>query len=369
MREYANRPGSTERRLIEQLVETLRTLPDVHPDPPRWESVVPGTHRRCGAAIDLVVAGKPLTLTIDAKKAVYPRDVHQILGQLRQFSRGGPAQLDADEPVSMLVAEAISPGAKDLLRNERAGYYDSGGSLFVPAHGAYLYIDKPPPKILAKSVRSLFSGRRAQVLQALLIRPRGWFGGKELAEAAHVSQATTSEVLSQLERFDWVISRGQGPSKERHLKEPAALLDAWAMQLAVLRPPSMRRFYVPSLKKDHLLEPIDQAFRTHNVEYAISYEAAAQCYAPFLSVVSQVRCRLFPGPSADSALSDLGARVVNEGANLAIIDAKSPSELLFRERVNGAWLANPIQVYLDLLCMEGRAKEMAEHLRKEKIGF
>ena len=60
---------------------------------------------------------------------------------------------------------------------------------------------------------------------------------------------------------------------------------------------------------------------------------------------------------------------VNEGANLAIIEAKSPGELLFRERGAGLWLASPIQIYLDLLCGEGRSKEMAEHFRKERIGF
>ena len=65
----------------------------------------------------------------------------------------------------------------------------------------------------------------------------------------------------------------------------------------------------------------------------------------------------------------LGARVVSEGFNLAVIEATSPGELLFRERVNGAWLASPIQVYLDLLRSEGRAKEMADHLRRERIGF
>jgi hypothetical protein len=37
--------------------------------------------------------------------------------------------------------------------------------------------------------------------------------------------------------------------------------------------------------------------------------------------------------------------------------------------VGGIWLANPIQIYLDLLRGEGRAKEMAEHLRQDKIGF
>ena len=76
----------------------------------------------------------------------------------------------------MLIAESLSPGAKEMLRAERIGYFDSGGSLFVPAAGAYIYIDKPAPKTLEKSVRSLFSGRRAQVLYALLVNHEAWFG-------------------------------------------------------------------------------------------------------------------------------------------------------------------------------------------------
>jgi hypothetical protein len=96
---------------------------------------------------------------------------------------------------------------------------------------------------------------------------------------------------------------------------------------------------------------------------------AAQRYAPFLSAVSQVRCRLLAGSGADAAIADLGARVVSEGANLAVIEAKSTGDLLFRERVGGVWLASPIHVYLDLLRGEGRAKDMADHLRKERIGF
>lgn len=79
--------------------------------------------------------------------------------------------------------------------------------------------------------------------------------------------------------------------------------------------------------------------------------------------------RVLIGPNVDAAIRDLDARVVNEGANLAIIEAKSLGELLFRERVDGLWLASPIQIYLDLLCGEGRSKEMAEHFRKERVGF
>ena len=360
---------TTERRLIEQFLETLRALPEVHAELDHREPVGLAGDRGHDAQIDLHIAGKSFTLLIEAKKAVYPRDVRQVLWQLREFSRRSPTGQSGDEAVALLVAESISPGAKELLRDERVAYYDSGGSLFLPAHGAYLYIDKPPPKILSKSERSLFFGRRAQVLHTLLVRHQDWFGVKELAEQALVSPATASQVLTELERFDWLVSRGQGPSKERHLREPAALLDTWVKQLASIRPPALRRYYVPSMRADNLLEHIGQFFATHDVEYATTHEAAAQRYARFLSSVSQMRCRLLVGPAADAAIGDLGARVVNEGANLAIIEAKSPGELLFRERVGGIWLASPIQVYLDLLRGEGRAQEMTEHLRKERIGF
>ncbi len=349
-------------RLVQQFLEVLRELPDTHAEIGLWHT------GRYDAQIDLRVAGTSLVLWVETKSAVYPRDVHQVLWQFMETKHRSP-KTRGKPPLSILVAESISPGAKKLLRDERVGYYDSGGSLYLPALGAYIYIDKPPPKTFAKSMGALFSGRRAQVLHALLVRYQDWFGGKELAELAMVSPATVSQVLTELDRFDWLMSRGQGPSKERHLREPAALLDAWAKQLASSRPLNLRRYYVPGAKGDALMARVANAFDAFDAGYAISHEAAAQRYTPFLSAVSQVRVRLVIGSRAEAAIADLDARVVSEGANLAIIEAKSPGELLFRERVGDAWLASPIQVYLDLLRGEGRSKEMAEHLRKEKIGF
>ena len=147
------------------------------------------------------------------------------------------------------------------------------------------------------------------------------------------------------------------------------MLDTWAKQLAAIHPPTLRRYYVPGMKADTLVARVGQVFDANDVQYTISYEAAAQHYAPFLSNVSQVRMRVLIGANADAAIRSLDARVVNEGANLGVIEAKSLGELLFRERVDGLWLASPIHIYLDLLCGEGRSKEMAEHFRRERINF
>jgi hypothetical protein len=358
----------TEQQLIARFIEALRELPEVQADLDHREPIGKHGDRGYDAQVDLHVAGKSFVLLLEAKKAVFPRDVRQVIWQLRASSHRRPTE-HGDEPLALLVAESISPGAKELLRSERVGYYDSGGSLYLPASGAYLYVDRPPPKALTKSVRTLFTGRRAQVLHALLLRHQSWFGVTELAQQAMVSPATASQVLTELERFDWLESRGQGPSKDRHLREPAALLDAWAKQLATIRPPALRRYYVPGTKAETLAARMGRAFDAHDVQYEVSHQAAAQRYAPFLSNVSQVRVRVLIGANADAAIGDLDARVVNEGANLGVIEAKSPGELLFREQMDGLWLASPIQIYLDLLRGEGRSKEMAEHFRKERIGF
>jgi hypothetical protein len=361
-------PASTEQDLIHRFLESVRELPGVHATFDEVKEGPRDSGRGYDAQIDLRVGDQSLTLLLEVKKAIYPRDVRQALWQFRELShRTGPRP--DYETQFLLIAESISPGAKELLRAERVGYFDSGGSLLLPARHIYLFIDKPPPKSLQRSIRSVFSGRRAQVVHALLVRHRDWFSVKDIAALAQVSPSTASEVLSELDRFDWLASRGQGPTKERHLREPAALIDAWVKQLPSLKQPGMRRYYVPGLKADALIERLGHAFESHDVNYAISYEAAAQRYAPFLSNVSQVRIRMLAGPNADAAVADIGARVVSEGSNLAIIETNSAGELLFREKVDGAWSASPVQVYLDLLRGEGRAKEMADHLRKESIGF
>jgi len=355
-----------EHAILEGFLGALRNLPDVHLDSDQVELEARQSGRFYDARINLRIADRPITLLVEAKKAVYPRDVHQALWQFKKY---GNTLAPDRETLSMLVAESISPGAKDLLREERIGYFDSGGSLFLPARGAYLFIDKPPPKSLERSVRSIFSRRRAQVLLALLVRHQDWFGVTEIAKESKVAPSTASEVLSQLDRFEWAESRGQGPSKERRLRQPGALLDAWAKQQAMARPPAMRRYYVSGYKADSLLEHVGRIFNAHHVTYAVTSEAAAQRYAPFLSTVSVVRARVFTRDAADAAVAELDARVVNEGFNFAVLETKFPGELLFREQLGGVWFAPPVQVYLDLQRGEGRAKELADHLRRERIKF
>lgn len=357
-----------ERETVERLLEALRELPDVDAHDPVMQPTDHGD-RDIDAEIEFNTGGRSYVLLVEVKKSVYPRDAQQVLWQLDRYMAAGHTERKK-QVVPLLAAESISPGAKDLLKSQNCGFFDTGGSLFIPARGAYVYIERPPPKTLQKSVRGLFRGKRSQVLHALLIRHDEWFGVKELAEFAEVSPATASETLSALERFEWLAVKGQGPSKERRLTDPGALLDEWQKQtLATPRRQEYRRFYVPASDPDAIAHRLADICERLGLDYALTEQSAAQTYAPFLTSVSRVTCRLAFGRHVNELYAEMEARTVNEGANLDVIETRSHGEFLFRERVGPLWLASPVQVYLDLLRSGGRGKEMAEHLRRERIGF
>ena len=361
-------PPELESTLMAELLDTLRGLPDVTADAAPWTDAG-GQAAGIDLQVSMQVAGRSMALLVEIRKTLYPRDVRQALWQIRDAASRRVGEADAERVVPLLAAESISPGAKELLKEERVGYFEAGGSLYLPAPGALFFVDKPPSKSTSRAIRSLYSGRRAHVLHGLLMRREDWLGVTGLAEDVSASPSTVSLVLTELERLDWLDSRGQGPGKQRRVSQPAALLDAWATSLKQQEVGPMRRFFVPSLKADALAARLDSVCASRGIDYALTHEAAAQRYAPFLSNVSSVRLRMPAGTATEATLGELGARPVSEGANLVVIDTKSPADLLFRQRVDGVWLASPIQVYLDLVRSEGRAKELAEHLRKERIGF
>jgi hypothetical protein len=107
----------------------------------------------------------------------------------------------------------------------------------------------------------------------------------------------------------------------------------------------------------------------YRVDYALTGEAAAQHYAPWLTHISMLRFRMVHSDKLDAALSELDAKLVTEGANISVIEVASPKDIAYRKREDGVWYAHPIQVYLDLLRLEGRAPDAAKHLREQVIGF
>src|SRR3546814_4609292 len=132
------------------------------------------------------VCSSDLELVVEAKRELFPRDVRQQIWQLRDYLD----QMDgAGERVAMLIAGAISKGARDILQQESIGYFDLRGSLFIPASGAYVLIDRPQPKKAGRALGSIFHGQRACRVQAGVESAPAWVSVTDLR-----SEENTSEI-------------------------------------------------------------------------------------------------------------------------------------------------------------------------------
>jgi hypothetical protein len=349
--------------LVEAFLSALAKVPGAKTEAVAAEQLTQ-PYGRNDLVVHMTIAGKPLVLVIEVKNLAFPRDVREAVWQLRKYQ---PHQLtkSREHVVPFLIAETISPGAKETLRSEEVGYYDKGGSLYVPTPGAYILIDRPPPK-KPRTVGSIFAGRKAQVLLTVFDHRNEWVTVKDIAKASDVSPATASQTLTEMERRDWMQSRGSGPTKARKLVDPSEMISAWAQYRSAVKPPRPRRYYVSGTSED-VMQSLAGACDATGAKYAITGEAAAQRYAPYLSNISQVVCRMLAGTEASKALSAIEARPVTEGWNLAVHESKTTADFSHARKVDMVWLASPLEVYLDLQGAAGRAKEMAEHLRRGQL--
>jgi len=355
-------PNMQERELVDRLIDALNEIPRTTAHIDSFE--VRAGDRYIDALLKADVAGRNVRILVEAKKQLYPRDVRQVVWMLQDGLRWYGNRVS--DFVLLVAAETISPGARNVLREEGVGYFDGGGSLYLPAEGAFIMIERPQTRKAGRKAGVLFRGSRAQVLHAVWDQRHNWFSVHHIAQLARVAPATASETLTALEREGWVISQGSGPSKERRLENAGGLLDAWADYQRATRP-KLKRYWSPAGQGRELARKIDQACGHHGLEYEITGELAAQSYAPYLTSVSQVWCRMPAGRGAEFVLRDLEARPVEKGWNLGVIEAAAERELAFRTRGDEAWLASPLQTWLDLLQGPARAGDMAGHLRAELL--
>jgi hypothetical protein len=351
---------NTEASLVNAFLEALNGLPGA--DARLEQRLEPDLD----ALVAVDIGGRRVLLLVEAKRSAYPRDVREAAWRLRNY-RSHAASRDAREATPVVIAEAMSPGAREWLREEGIGYFDMGGSLFLPAREAFVFVDKPPPKNAAKRLAAVFQGRRAIVTRLVFTLRSEWLTVKEIAERGQVSPATVSETLTELERRDWMVAQGNGPAKVRKLIEPEALVEAWTREALAAKPRKLHRYYVPNVDVGELVYALANGFNRRHAPYAVTGEAAAQAYTPFLTSISQVRCRALADSVRHDVLAELEARPVSEGWNLGLIDSPSRSDFADNEEINGVMFASPLQTYLDLLHAGGRARDLAEHLHSERL--
>src|SRR3546814_10053207 len=91
-------------------------------------------------------------------------------------------------------------------------------------------------------------------------------------------------------------------AKLRRLRERGPVLDEWARLIADQKPPRIERYYVPGGDAGEIARRLDEACRDVGAQYAVTAEAAAQAYAPYLSAISPRKCRIQGGDRKSTRL-------------------------------------------------------------------
>lgn len=361
--------------LLNQFVAELRDATSMSLD--QQETEVPfagedGSKVQIDARLRMTLPiGDAVELAVEVMRAGYPRDIRQAVHRLRAYQAVRPVSA---VPVELCVlADYLSPGSRNELKQAGINYYDSTGSMHFK-HRTYLVVkERATPTRPSRRPVKLFSGAREQVVHALLEHWRQtegheYISGAELAERAQTSTYTVSLTMQEFEREDWVETTGKGPSQRRRVRNAAAMLDAWAAAWTSRREPVTRWYtYAPqSNPTDLLLSRLAQ-----RQGWALTGAAAANAVVPYLTGIDRVQVIVPPGQAVLWG-EELKLKRVDKGSNVVFIEREGASLMFLGEHPErpGSRVASRFIQYLDLLDDYGRNKELAGEFRRGalKIG-
>jgi len=357
-------PSELHEPLIKQFIQAFEDASKAHVSQDRMFEVAferPGGARRLDLLLRLDSPHEELCLAVEIIREGYPRDVRNAVWQLEEYRL---ANERAAQIIPVVLAEHLSSGARESLRERNVAYFDTSGSLYLN-YGQWLInierVGKPAPP---RRAGSLFTGAREQVVHALLQSKQTWLTGQEVADSAKTSTYTVSLTMQELERMEWVESQGSGRNLRRRLVQPGKLLDAW-VEAWRKRKESRTRWYVYAPNPNNLLLALaDKLERAKLSGWAFTGTAAANVLAPLLTGVDTAEVIIPPG-HIDRYADAMALKQADKGANIILVE-RSGASLLFRQEHPEfpSWFASPFIQYLDLLDGRGRNKELATHIRE-----
>lgn len=352
--------NSFEKGLLDGLEKTLAELPGVKLS--RNHSLKQNDEG-ADAVLSIRVQGRLISVLVQAKQSGFPRDVRNYAIHPRNIIK----ERRGVEAVSIIAAPSISTGGRNLLRQQGIGYFDGGGSLYLPLSNGLYFIDRQPPSG-DRRLRSIYKGRSSQVIHLLLARHDRKWHINEMAEEAQVSPYTVHQVFTSLEKQLWIERQGKGPDSVRTLREPAALLDAWSENYS-MKQFEFRNYYRWSQSLESLRKGVAEKIEKQGGEYALTLSSGAALVAPFTTNVDRLHFIVPSGLRLEDVVQAAGLKPVEDGANVIFMISREHSPLLLRRRLKGVWVASDVQIYLDLRNWPARGKEQAAHLRKERLSY
>jgi hypothetical protein len=318
-----------------------------------------------GKRADFLIRAGDVTHVVEVKaqRATNAAAARQVVDYARQLPGAIPV---------LLVAQTTTEEARRILQEHGVAVIDGLGNMSVELPGLFLRAearrdtqrtqhaaDQPPTKL---------AGKAGVAAQALLREPQRKWQVHELAVAAGVSMGLAHRVLARLEREQLLEVEGAGPKRTRRVGNPSALLDLWAEEM---RDRGVKELRAYRLARDPRAQAktLSRALATANIDHAVTGPAGAARLAPFVTAIPVTDIWVADTVASNDVADAARAEAVHDGHNIVLRQATGDEPLVFRNKVDDVWTANPFRLFYDLRRDPRRGREQADRLREEVIGF
>lgn len=281
--------------------------------------------------------GRETQLVVEAKANVEPRNVSDMVAQLRRWPDAKP----------FVFAQFLSPRAREELTESGVGYADSTGNMRLVVDQPALFIEtdgansNPFPAHRAFPIRTLKGPSAARVVRALCdFAPP--YGIRQLAARAGTSPASVSRVVDLLDR-DALLTRG--PRGEVSTVDWSGVIRRWAQDYSFTESNRTEMFLEPR-GLDSLQRKLEKSRDTYAVTGSMPAAAVAPAVSPRLAAVYV--------EDTPRAAERLGLRPAEAGANVLLVEPFDPVVFDRTWSRDGLVYCALSQVAADLLSSPGR---------------
>ena len=313
--------------------------------------------RMADAVIRIKTPDGPKILIVEVKSNGQPRFARKAADQLAQYTSQIPGSY------GIFMAPFISEDSQAMLYERNIGYMDLSGNGKISFWPVYIKtVADRNPYVQRRELRSLYSQRSTKtlmILRVLLNAPGKAWRTEDLALESDSSLGQVSNVKKKLEDREWIQSVKGGI----RLSEPEKLLTEWAENY---RPGfnEYRDFY--SMDSVQAIEnSLVQYCSDNAIKFALTEFSGGARYAP--AVRYQRVSAYIENDFINTIAQELSWKEVKTGANIRLYIPIDDGYFYGKRWIDGAEIASPVQVFLDLKNLRGRGEEAAEAVLKEVL--
>jgi hypothetical protein len=353
LQRFLERPPQLEGGLVFSLesIDDQRGWLRVHGRDHAYQGKAIGLSVPYPSGVRRLIAANPnvdVVLLEQASRSIDRAAVEQGVGYLDLRGRGrliGPGFIYVVPP---LGAGARSAGADVEESEQRA--WDSDASTASDA----------APRSASAQV-SPFAPKASRVVRALLAEPRRPRRLSQIADQCRMNPGNVHRVLRALMDLGLVERDGD----IYVVGDPGSLLEAWAERAQRISP----RDRVSLPVYGDLRAEVERVLDGLNREAVVSGELAAELYAPHLPAGHALVHCITQAVDLERLQDGDRPRSLRPPRGHIHIDFADEGVADFGEHRGGLPLVSAQQLYVDLYRDRSRAREAAEHVRRERLGY